>query len=254
MFNKNMCTTRELIEMGLQGFQYDKYNVDKMSLISEALYLVEHCEDMTVDEAVNNVIADTIDIYEHSIEVSLHKSHADDWKVAIGLKNLYLVSWIETFYGDACVYPRTTIFHNKDEAEAFAGEDDEIKEIDISWWTPAAKVINFHVLIEPVNDGERVTKRHDFDNGLSLIYERFCASGWSESHEYYEIDGKRKQLSYSYDDGTSHRSSELKMPWITNIKEIKSNFDVLREKSFKQQRVASRNTFLDREMPYLLVA
>ena len=169
-------------------------------------------------------------------------------------KLLYIVHWTETFYSDACEYPRSTIFYNKDKAEAFAGEDDEIEEVDISWWIPATKVINFQVLTESEGDGKRITTRHDFDNGLSLIYERFCAPGWSESHEYYEIDGKRKQLSYSYDDGTSHRSSELKMPWITNIKEIKSNFDVLREKSFKQQRVASRNTFLDREMPYLLVA
>lgn len=169
-------------------------------------------------------------------------------------KFLYIVHWVETFYGDACEYPQTTMFDSKEDADAFVGEDDEIEQIDISWWTPATKVINFHVLTEPVNDGERVTKRHDFDNGLSLIYERFCAPGWSESHEYYENNGVRKQLSYSYDDGTSHRSSELKMPWITNIKNLKSSFDRLREESPKKQRMATRETFLDREMPYLLVA
>lgn len=177
-------------------------------------------------------------------------------------KFLYLVHWTEKFYGDACEYPRTTIFYNKEDAEAFVaprdeysyGGDEHIKEIDISWWTPATKVINFHVLTEPVNDGERVTKRHDFDNGLSLIYERFCAPGWSESHEYYENNGTRKQLSYSYDDGTSHRSSELKMPWIVNLKDLKSSFDRLREESPKKQRKATRETFLDREMPFLLVA
>lgn len=177
-------------------------------------------------------------------------------------KFLYIVHWTETFYGDACEYPRTTFFYNKEEAEAFVapryedgyGEDEHIEDIDISWWTPANKVINFQVITEPECDGKRITTRHDFNNGLSLIYERFCAPGWSESHEYYENNSVRKQLSYSYDDGTSHRSSELKMPWITNLKSIQSSFDTLKEKSRANQRITVRETFLDREMPYLFVA
>lgn len=177
-------------------------------------------------------------------------------------KFLYRVHWVETFYGDPCEYPRTTIFDNKEDAEAFVspndeygyGSDEHIEVIDVSWWTPATKVIKSHVHTEPEVDGKRIVRRHDFDNGLSLIYERFCAPGWSESHEYYENNGVRKQLSYSYDDGTSHRSSELKMPWITNLKSIQSSFDTLKEKSRANQRITVRETFLDREMPYLLAA
>jgi hypothetical protein len=44
------------------------------------------------------------------------------------------------------------------------------------------------------------------------------------------------------------------MPWITNLKSIQSSFDTLKEKSRANQRITVRETFLDREMPYLLTA
>lgn len=140
----------------------------------------------------------------------------------------------------------------------------QIKARNLYWWTPATKII--HVDIQekvteewtnaeesPTEESELferiidVTQTYDFDNGLKYsvstrTYDS-CQHTVVVSLSYIH-NGVKKYLNDSND-------FDMNLPFVRNFEELIDQFNQHQNAQAKQT-LTTRETFLDREMPYLV--
>ncbi|AHJ13078.1 hypothetical protein [Sulfurospirillum multivorans] len=141
----------------------------------------------------------------------------------------------------------------------------KIKARNLHWWTPATKIIHVDTQ-EKVTDEwtnaeesptgepqllERIidsTQTYDFDNGLkySVSIRTYASCQYEIVSLSYVHNGVKKFLDKSSD-------FDMNLPFVHNFYELIKEYKKQQDTQMKQT-LMTRETFLDREMPYLLVA
>lgn len=99
--------------------------------------------------------------------------------------------------------------------------------------------------------------KYTFDNGLILIYEELKEKrGWHTYQKFYIFDGMLFKIYYWDANGLEKNSKDFKMPHIVNLFDIERQYYRDPEKNNRLLKMArlsmSSQTFLEREMPYLV--